>query len=141
MTAEEIEALQRRVQEKAGTRPERIRVAKAVDRVKDRGMNKTERRYEVHLRALEHLGDVLWYGFEPLKLRLADNTYYTPDFLIVNRQGEIEAHDVKAYWKKLGKVGATDDAIVKMKVAAEQFPIFRVLMTWEHSGQWQQRVF
>ena len=81
-------------------------------------MNKTEQKYSVMLEARRFDGEVLWWAFEPIKLRLAKATYYTPDFLVMRGDGALECHEVKAYWE--------DDARVKIKVAAEKFPfVFR----------------
>lgn len=77
-------------------------------------MNKTEAAYERDLRDAQSLGDITWYRFEGLKLRLADNTFYTPDFAVMSNDNVIECHEVKGFW--------TDDARVKIKVAAEQYP-------------------
>lgn len=90
-------------------------------------MNALERRYADHLGALRLSGAICDYLFEPLKLRLADRTYYSPDFLIINKDEELEIHEVKACSK--GKPFYEDDAIVKLKVVAEQFP-FRFRMCW-----------
>ena len=77
-------------------------------------MNKTEQAYSLHLEAQRQAGDVLWWAFECLKLRLADATFYSPDFIVMLSDGSIEAHEVKGHWQ--------DDARVKIKVAAETFP-------------------
>ncbi|MBN9601833.1 MAG: DUF1064 domain-containing protein [Afipia felis] len=77
-------------------------------------MNKTEAAYAQHLDLLVKTGDVLWYRFEGLKFRLADKTFLTPDFVVMTRGGLIELHDVKGFMM--------DDANVKMKVAADQYP-------------------
>lgn len=81
-------------------------------------MNKTEAAYAAHLELRKHAGEVLWYRFEGLKLRLADNTFYTPDFAVMLADGVLEVHEVKGFWE--------DDARVKIKVAADQYP-FRFL--------------
>ncbi len=77
-------------------------------------MNKTEAAYEQLLFARRHLGEVLFYRFEAHKLRLADNTFYTPDFTVIVADGSTEYHEVKGYW--------TDKARAKTKVAASQHP-------------------
>jgi hypothetical protein len=46
-------------------------------------MNKTEAAYDAHLQELRHAGTVLWHKFEAVKLRLADNTFYTCDFSVL----------------------------------------------------------
>ena len=43
-------------------------------------MNKTEAAYAELLAARAHVGEILEFKFESLKLRLADRTWYTPDF-------------------------------------------------------------
>jgi len=78
-------------------------------------MNKTEAAYAAHLELLKHAGEVLWYKFEGLKFRLADNTFYTPDFAVLTKDNTLQAHEVKGYWQ--------DDAKVKIKVASDLYPI------------------
>lgn len=83
-------------------------------------MNKTEAAYAEHLGMLKLAGEVLWYRFEGVKLRLADNTFYTPDFAVLAKDGVMECHEVKGSWQ--------DDARVKIKVAADQYPFRFVAM-------------
>lgn len=87
----------------------------ALGRMKSGTMNATEAEYARELDVLKSAGDVVWYRFEGLKLRLADNTFYTPDFAVMLSNGELQCHEVKGFW--------TDDARVKIKVAAEMYPI------------------
>lgn len=77
-------------------------------------MNKTEEAYATHLEALKHAGAILWYRFEGMKFRLADNTFYTPDFSVMAASGLMEMHEVKGFWQ--------DDARAKIKIAADIFP-------------------
>jgi len=86
-------------------------------------MNKTEARYADYLESLRQKGVIASWAFEAIKLRLADRTFYTPDFLIVTAERLIELHDVKGRAGS-GPGGWMDDARVKIKVAAEQFPMF-----------------
>jgi len=79
-------------------------------------MNKLEQDYAATvLEPMKQAGLIQGYEFERLKLRLADKTFYTPDFLVV-RDECFEIHEVKGHWE--------DDARVKIKVAAEMFPWF-----------------
>lgn len=86
----------------------------ALGRLKTGAMNKTEAAYAQHLEAMKAAGRVAWYKFEGLKFRLADNTFYTPDFAVMLAGGEIEAHEVKGFWQ--------DDARAKIKIAADMYP-------------------
>lgn len=78
-------------------------------------MNKTEAAYSRHLEARKHLGEIIRWRFEPIKFRLADKTFYTPDFM-VTCVDHIEIHEVKGFME--------EDANVKIKVAAELNPEF-----------------
>jgi len=86
----------------------------ALGRLKTGEMNKTEAAYGKHLEGRKHAGEVLWYCFEGLKFRLADNTFYTPDYPVLMADLSLEIHEVKGFWQ--------DDARVKIKVAASMFP-------------------
>lgn len=108
----------------------------AAGRIKNPGMNKTEAAYAERLEMLRRAGEVAWWSFEAVKLRLADNTFYTPDFAVMLTGGLIEIHEVKGHWE--------DDARVKIKVAAEQFP-FRFLavqaLPKSKGGGWKVETF
>lgn len=91
------------------------------------GMNALESAYDTVLRARQRAGEVAWYRFEGIKLRLADKTFYTPDFAVMLADGTIELHETKGFWE--------DDARVKIKVAAEMYP-FRFLGIRRVKGDW-----
>lgn len=93
-------------------------------------MNKTEAAYAELLEARRLAGEIEAYEFEKQKFRLANNTWYTPDFIVQLADGLIQIHEVKAMTSK-GKTLIEDDANVKMKVIAEQFnqyPFFLAAM-------------
>ena len=46
-------------------------------------MNKTESRYAEHLQIKLLAGEILEWRFEPIRLKLAPKTFYTPDFAVV----------------------------------------------------------
>jgi hypothetical protein len=108
----------------------------ALGRLKTGTMNKTEEAYERDLRDAQSLGDILWYRFEGLKLRLADNCFYTPDFIVLASDGVLECHEVKGFW--------TDDARVKIKVAAQAYPFrFKAIKARakKRGGGWEEEAF
>lgn len=86
----------------------------ALGRLKTGVMNNSEAAYALHLESLKHAGVVEWYRFEGIKLRLADNTFYTPDFAVMLTGGVMQLHEVKGFWQ--------DDARVKIKVASDAYP-------------------
>jgi hypothetical protein len=86
----------------------------ALGRLRAGQMNKTEAEYGRLLELRRQAGEVLWYLFEGVKLRLADNTFYSPDFSVMLADGTLEMHEIKGFFM--------EDAKVKVKVAAERFP-------------------
>jgi hypothetical protein len=78
-------------------------------------MNGWERKYASHLEGLKQGGVILDYWFDAMKLRLAPKTFYEIDFLILMADSTLEVHEVKGHWE--------DDARVKIKVAADKFPM------------------
>ena len=86
----------------------------ALGRLKTGTLNKTEQAYEALLKDWQQSGIVAWYKFEGVKLRLADNTFYTPDFAVMLANGQMEMHEVKGFWQ--------DDARAKIKIAADMYP-------------------
>lgn len=102
---------------------------RALGRMKAGKMNATEKRYAGLLGQQMISGAIINYWFEAINLRLGDNCFYKPDFLILNSNSELEIHEVKGFW--------TDDARVKIKVAADKFPfVFKavkyVKKEWEY---------
>ena len=79
--------------------------------------SKLEAEYGKHLEIMKRAGEIVDYKHQPLKLRLADLTYYSPDYAVLHNDDSMAFVEVKSYWE--------DDARVKIKVAAEQFPWFR----------------
>lgn len=107
----------KRLMEKKGKPPGKTtskQRMQALGRLKEGKQNKTELSYEQHLEWRKHIGEVAWFKFEGVKLRLADATFYTCDYFVMLTNGELEAHEVKGFW--------TDDARVKIKVAAGMYP-------------------
>ena len=108
----------------------------AQGRLKPGAMNKGEAAYAAHLGAQKHAGTVLWYRFEGVKLRLADNTFYTPDFAVLGADAVMECHEVKGFWQ--------DDARAKIKIAADLYPFrFKALKVRakKHGGGWEVEDF
>ena len=93
--------------------------------------NKTEAAWAQQLDLAKKAGLLQLWRFEAINLRLADRTFYKPDFLVINQAGQIEFHEVKGFWR--------DDARVKIKVAANQFPFFTfTAVQWNRKArQWQ----
>ena len=90
------------------------RALQALGRLKTGQRNKTEAAYERLLEQRRAAGEIAWYRFEGVKLRLADNTFLTPDYAVMLADGQLEMHEVKGHW--------ADDARAKTKIAADMYP-------------------
>jgi len=105
------------------------------------GMNNLEEKYSKWLDSLKWEKQIEAWQFEPLGLKIAEmRCRYHPDFLVV-RHDCFEFHEVKAFSKKHNKPRYEDDAMVKLKVAARQFPWFQFRMVWFDSivGTWTDK--
>ena len=105
----------------------------ALGRLKQGELNKTEQAYSDYLKLRMLSGEVAWYKFEGLKFRLADKTFYTPDFVVMLSCGTMEIHEVKGFW--------TDDARVKTKIAADMYPFKFVAVKAIRGGGWEYEHF
>ena len=106
-------------------------------RVKVGELNQTEQRYyDEVLYPRMIAGEILWAKFEGFKLRLADGCFYSPDFIVMLKDGSLEAHEVKGYWE--------DTARVKIKVAAAMYPLRFIAIskaTKANGGAWKTEEF
>lgn len=102
-------------------------------------MNRTESRYAEALQIRKLAGEVIEWHFEPIKFRLSDNCFYSPDFMVHRADGVVEFVDVK------GGGPIDDKSIVKIKVAAEKFFEFLFVMEKEQpkkiGGGWKRTEF
>ncbi len=104
-------------------------------------MNLTEQAYAKWLAERRLLGEVIAFKFEAFGLRLADKSWYRPDFLVQMMDCSLEFHEVKACDAQ-GNILKEDDADVKWKVAAESFPMFTFRMMGHlRSGGWKEVVY
>lgn len=102
-------------------------------------MTRVELKYADALEARKLAGEIVAWGFEKFKFRLADGCFYTPDFHVLHNDGSLEFIDTKG-------TGPVDDkSIVKGKVAAQEFWMFTFVMlqqqTKKQGGGWARREF
>jgi len=100
--------------------------------IRDRYKNNTERLYAQQLEMRKKAGEILDYRYEELRLVMANNTSYTPDFLVVF-EDHFEIHEVKGFWRP--------QARVKIKACARQFPWFRFIAIQYKKKQWRIEEF
>lgn len=90
-------------------------------------MNKMEASWAEVLAARQQAGEITWFRFECLSLKLAADCRYNPDFLVQMPDGTLELHETKGFMR--------DDAAVKLKICAEMYP-FTIRLVRRVKGAW-----
>lgn len=100
-------------------------------------MNNLEARYAAQvLEPMKRSGEIIEYWFERFTFKIAQDCRYTPDFVLLKADGLLECHETKGFFE--------DDALVKIKVAADLFPFRFVaiqMIAKKHGGGWKEREF
>ena len=85
-------------------------------------MNQTEARYGKLLDARIAAGEVAWWIFESMTLRLGPDCRYTPDFLVQLSDGTLQVHETKGFFR--------DDAKAKVAIMTGMFPFPLFICKW-----------
>lgn len=103
--------------------------ARAVIRLDDPRMNRTELAYSQLLDQRISAREIINWRFQEITLRLGDDLRYTPDFMVRMPDRELHLHEVKGFMR--------DDARVKLYATAAQWPIFKFwLCTFNKRDGW-----
>lgn len=103
-------------------------------------MNGLETEYARYLDVLKFKGEIIDWRFQPFKLFIASpKCWYTIDFMVINRDSQIELHETKG-------PHAWEDSLIKFKVASTTLPMFIFKWVkksdtgWDistlHNGKW-----
>jgi hypothetical protein len=90
-----------------------------------------EREYAALLDIKVRAGMIRRYAYEPDRLEIGVGARYKPDFKVWTDTGTIEYHEVKGYRREA--------SIVRIKVAAKQYPQFRFVLVTKKDGQWHHQ--
>lgn len=85
-------------------------------------MNKVEEEYSQTLERQRIAGEIAWWGFERITVKLAADCRYTSDFTLLHSDGSFEFVQVK------GAGPMNETSAVKCRMAAEQFWMFKFSM-------------
>lgn len=96
------------------------------------GMNKTEKHRAIQLEALKRDGQIREWGFESMSLKLGDGAYYTPDFMVIEKDGTLRFEETKGHWREAARV--------RIKVASSIFPCKFTAMQLV-KGEWKSEEF
>ena len=101
-------------------------------------MNKTEAAFAEWLEAEKLAGRVLDWKFHPMRVRLADNTYYEVDFLALGADMGLTIYETKGGY-------TSDKGQIKIKLCAEVLPYFRMVkavkLPAKDGGGWKMTEF
>jgi len=141
ITVEEWQQIQRKQKGGDATSPSNGQISRMgldVPRAntKARGMNKTEQAYAWELEARRQAGEILWWQFEGIRVRLADGAWYKPDFAVFSNGGVLSLHEIKGMWREAARV--------RIKVAAELHPFMFLALRKRRErdgGGWDREEF
>jgi len=102
------------VQAKTKPAERKARVDYVPYRERKRGMNGLETAFAASLEAKRRAGVIRWWAFEPIRIKLAEATYYKPDFLTVDAEGHTEVFETKGLMREAARV--------RLNVAASKLP-------------------
>lgn len=86
-------------------------------------MNKLEERFSLYLEDKKQLGELIWWAYEPIRLRLGKDSTYTPDFFVMTKDLELQVYESKGRWIEPGRT--------KIKVAAGMYPFRFFGVMWD----------
>lgn len=97
-------------------------------------MNKTESAFAAYLQERQYSGAIVWWKFHPMRVRLAKNTYYEIDFLVMAADGVLTIYETKGgYTSEKGQM--------KIKLCAEALPVFKMVKASRKNGVWNFEEF
>lgn len=107
--------------------------------------SKTEASYAQYLHLLKSAGLIVWWGHEPMTLKLAPGVRYIPDFVLSVAPGAGTPrgiHMVEVKGRKGAGYYSKPLSQAKIRIAAELFPFWRFSIVWpgERSGTWDSMV-
>jgi len=91
--------------------------------------SKLERDYAFVLQAMKLSGEIQDWRYEEVTFRLAFDTRYLPDFMVIPQDGAIEFHEVKGLRTQTGRQ--------KFEMAVEKFPWFKWVFVTRDNGAWR----
>jgi len=107
----------------------------AIGRAPKSDLNKTEQEYAGILAVQQLAGEITWWKAHPFNVRLADNTFYEIDFLVMLADGRLEIHETKGEY-------TTDKGQMKIKLCAEVLPVIPIAkmikLAKKNGGGWKR---
>lgn len=107
----------------------------ALGRLPKGQLNNTEKAFAAYLQERQFAGAIVWWKAHPFNVRLADDTFYRPDFIAMQSDMHLVLFEVKGGY-------TTDKGQLKIKLCAEALPVFKIIkVTKIRGGGWTQKEF
>lgn len=110
----------------------------AIGRAPAGKLNKTEQAWADQLEQQRLRGEIVWYKAHPFNVRLADDTFYRIDFLVLRGDMRLEIHETKGEY-------VTEKGQMKIKLCAEVLPVIPVVkmtkLAKKNGGGWKREEF
>jgi len=110
----------------------------AIGRAPASQLNKTEQEWANQLEQQRARGEILWWKAHPFNVRLADDTFYRIDFLVMRSDMRLEIHETKGEY-------VTEKGQMKIKLCAEVLPVIPVVkmtkLSKKSGGGWKREEF
>lgn len=94
-------------------------------------------KYEEEFHNVLRCRGYVYCEYEPLRMKLAEDAHYTPDFLTLDEDGCLRAWEVKGFWREAARV--------RIKVAARLFPWVEFVAVTKKMGRdgdsWDEEIF
>lgn len=104
--------------------------------------SKLEAEWAARLQTLHAEGTVEWWRYKPMRLRIGVSggggtkrrvtSFYTADFGAVSGD-EFILYEVKGHWREAARV--------RIRAAADMYPMFRFVAVSREKGRWQMEEF
>jgi len=91
-----------------------------------------EQAYAERLELQRIAGEILWWLYEPWRFSLGGGAWYKVDFGVMLPGGELEAIEVKGFWREAARL--------RIKVAASKHPLTFKAVT-RKDGEWSEEHF
>lgn len=111
-----------------------VRRWQALGRLPAGELNNTEKKFAAYLQERKSAGAIVWWKAHPFNVPLAKNTFYRPDFLVMNAAMELIIYEVKGSY-------TSDKGQMKIKLCVEALPVFKVIKASLVKGAWQFEEF
>lgn len=113
-------------------RTRRRATARRFDRTQSKYKSRWEEEYAARLEAQKQAGLIKDWQYEQIRIRLADGKFYTPDFMVLCLDDEVQLHEVKGRWREA--------AAVRTAVALEKVPFAFFIVRRQSTGRGSKKV-